>query len=342
MADTPVLSKITLSGTTYDLKDAHARELLENLSGAIHYRGVTTTALEDGDTTNPITIDNKSYTAVSGDVVIYQTEGTEGLEFLFNGTKWNEFGSTGSLKALAFKDTASGNISATDSGHTHTYDKTSKTHSVTQGTVSASGSFTPAGSITTGTGTANYTPAGTNASSAVSLTGGETKKLVTTNLRGVSGTTSVPGSPTVATDTASKITAWSAGTMFSASVSGETLTLTPGTAPSMTYAEQAVVESYTEGTAVTVATADANATTVATGAVDASGAGATVATALPTGGTAAAQTFTGTGAELKFTGTQDTVSVSGTTSGVSVADHTQTSTNTGSGAAVITGTVTVS
>lgn len=342
MANTPVLSKITLSGTTYDLKDAYARELLENLTGAIHYRGVTSTALEDGDTTNPITIDNKSYTAESGDVVIYQATGAPGLEFIFDGTKWNEFGSTGSLKALAFKDTASGNISATDSGHTHTYTKTSKTHSVTQGSVSASGNYTPTGTIGTGTGTANYTPEGSNASSSVTLTGGETKKLATTTLRGVSGTTSVPGTPTVESDTASKITAWSAGTMFNASVSGETLTLTPGTAPSMTYSEQPVVESYAAGTAVTVATADAEATTVATGGVTTSGAGATVCTALHTGGTAAAQTFTGTGAELKFTGTQGTVNVSGTTSGVAVADHTQTTEDTGSGAAVITGTVTVS
>ena len=52
-----------------------------------HYKGTTTTALENGSTTNPITIDGESYTAVFGDVVVYGY-----TEFVFDGTAWSEFG----------------------------------------------------------------------------------------------------------------------------------------------------------------------------------------------------------------------------------------------------------
>lgn len=101
------ISKITLpSGTTYNLKDATARAAIESFksstTGAMHYIGITMTALSNGSTTNPIKIDNADVTAKSGDVTIYGE-----LEFVWNGTKWDEFGSTGSLKALAFKDSAS-------------------------------------------------------------------------------------------------------------------------------------------------------------------------------------------------------------------------------------------
>ena len=53
----------------------------------VHFRGSTTTALTDGATTNPITIDGSSYTAVMGDMVIHSNK-----EFLFDGTSWHEMG----------------------------------------------------------------------------------------------------------------------------------------------------------------------------------------------------------------------------------------------------------
>ena len=52
-----------------------------------HYKGTTTTAIENGSTTNPITIDGESYTAVFGDIVVYGY-----TEFVFDGTTWSEFG----------------------------------------------------------------------------------------------------------------------------------------------------------------------------------------------------------------------------------------------------------
>lgn len=138
------------------------------LTTGIHYKGYTTTPLVDGSTVNPIIINGASYTAVVGDMVIYNsnvyeeatvtastfaTDGTftdsadgylytksgstytkvisgsydsnetyylvdriEGLEFVYDGTYWNEFGSTGTLKAMAFADTASGSSSVSVSG----------------------------------------------------------------------------------------------------------------------------------------------------------------------------------------------------------------------------------
>lgn len=101
MAD---ISRITLpSGTTYEIKDAVARM---NQSGAMHYLGITSTAITDGSTTATITIDSQTVTLGTSDagaVVIYGER-----EYVWNGSKWQEFGSTGSLKALAFKDSASG------------------------------------------------------------------------------------------------------------------------------------------------------------------------------------------------------------------------------------------
>ena len=55
--------------------------------GGCTYRGTTTTAISNGSTTNPITIDGESYTAVFGDVVVYGY-----TEFVFDGTTWSEFG----------------------------------------------------------------------------------------------------------------------------------------------------------------------------------------------------------------------------------------------------------
>lgn len=109
MAD---ISKITLpSGTTYDLKDTTAREQINSIkstvTGQMHYAGVTTTALANGSTTKPIQIGGANYTQSNGDVVIY---GEEEFVWSDSDSKWHEFGSTGSLKGLAFKDSASGSV----------------------------------------------------------------------------------------------------------------------------------------------------------------------------------------------------------------------------------------
>lgn len=64
--------------------------------GGIILVGETTTQLVDNATTNPITVDGQSYTAQPNDAVIYGNK-----EFLFDGTKWHEFGD---LSGLSSKD----------------------------------------------------------------------------------------------------------------------------------------------------------------------------------------------------------------------------------------------
>jgi hypothetical protein len=101
--DKKYLSKIVNGTDTLYIKDEEAREALSGLTSAMHYVGVTTTALVDGSTTSTIVIDGENHQAASGDVVIYGE-----LELVWSGSKWQELGSTGSIKALAFKDNADG------------------------------------------------------------------------------------------------------------------------------------------------------------------------------------------------------------------------------------------
>lgn len=120
--DKKYLSKLTFGSQTYDLKDAEARldiiDIKASITGAMHYLGASSTAIADGDATGPWTIDGTTYIASgtpaegqvllkAGDVATYGE-----LEFIWGGAspKWHEYGSTGSLKALAFKDSASGNV----------------------------------------------------------------------------------------------------------------------------------------------------------------------------------------------------------------------------------------
>lgn len=130
MAD---ISEITLpSGATYDIKDATARHEINILkgsnTGAMHYAGVTTTALADGSNTSPIKINNADYMPLNGDVVIYNS-----LELVWSTSdnKWHEFGSTGSLKGLAFKDSASASYTPTGSVSAPTVEVAVNTASVT-------------------------------------------------------------------------------------------------------------------------------------------------------------------------------------------------------------------
>lgn len=126
MDDKKYLSKITLGSNTYDLKDAEARQSIadieSSITGAMHYLGASSTAIADGDKTGPWTIDGVVYIASgtptsgqvllkAGDVATYDN-GTKEMEFVWSGaaSEWREYGSTGSLKALAFKDSATGDV----------------------------------------------------------------------------------------------------------------------------------------------------------------------------------------------------------------------------------------
>lgn len=117
-----------------------------SLPSILKFIGTTTTSLTDGATTNPITIDEKSITAVSGNVVILS--GTD-QEFLWTGSAWEEFGN------------ASGH---SIKGHTHTI-----THQPA-GSISEV-AITPSGSVSqpTFTGTAATSQANSGTNQTVSL-----------------------------------------------------------------------------------------------------------------------------------------------------------------------------
>lgn len=107
---TTYMSKITLDvkvngeivPVEYTIKDAEAREMIEDLGHAVYWIGVTTTALTDGATTNPITVNSESVTARLGGMASY-----DGSEFVWNGSAWQELGKN-NFGALAFKSSASG------------------------------------------------------------------------------------------------------------------------------------------------------------------------------------------------------------------------------------------
>ena len=298
MAD---ISKIVLpSGSEYDIKDAGARALIAELQQYTEYLGVTSTALADGDTTNPIVIDGGEVTAKKGNVVNYGSK-----EFIFNGSAWQEFGDLSGLGALAFEDEATG--SYTPAGQVaapvFTGDEMTATGSVTaDGTVAApvftgtagsvsvkgtpagdisaqtftgdtmtsTGNFTPAGNITMGVdaeGTANYTPAGSVAAPVISVD----QAGATATVNSITDVGTLPSATMPVLDT---------------TVANETLTL-----------------SWTEGS-------------FSAGTLPTKGADQVVKTG-DASYTASAPAFSGTAVSLKgtFAGTQATVSVSGTPEG---------------------------
>lgn len=98
----PVNVEGTIQNIEYTIKDAEARQMIEDLGHVLYWIGVTTDALADGATTNPITINGESVTAELGGMASYG-----GSEFVWNGTAWQEMGKN-NFGALAFKSSASG------------------------------------------------------------------------------------------------------------------------------------------------------------------------------------------------------------------------------------------
>lgn len=291
------IKKITLpSGTTYDLVDQGARDLIDELSAYTAYLGVTTTALTDGATTNPIKINNENVTAKTGNIVNYGS-----AEFIFNGTAWQLFGDLSGLGDLAFKDSATGSFTPHGSVTVTTNGTSNKTATVAPAS-SGSATYTPAGTVSqptfTGsslTSTGSFTPSGsvtvsTNATANKTATVSSTTGTATYTPAGTVSTPTITVTPSTAT--VNSITAVGTLPTFTATVANETLTLgfSQGTLP-------------TKGSNQTVVTGISSATS-------------------------SQPTFTGTGARLvtgnipvpssysaSFTGTAGDVSVSGTPSG---------------------------
>lgn len=239
MAD---ISTITLlNGRTYGIKDPVARSIT---AGAITIVGKTTTTIEDDSSVNPIIISGESYTARANDAVFFGKK-----EFVFDGTKWHEFGDMTGLGDLARKDSASG--SYTPAG-------TVSQSQFTGAQMTSTGKFTPSGSISASeSNSGNFQPAGTVTAPNITLqTAGTTAT--------VNSIVSVGTLPTLTMD-------------VDELSENLTISFSAGTLP-------------VKGDSVVVKTGDASYL-------------------------ASVPVFTGSKVQMEFTGTEGNVSVSGTTSG---------------------------
>ena len=98
----PVNVNGTITNVEFTIKDAEARQAIEALGNALYWIGVTTTALSEGATTNPISVNGEDVTAKLGGLASYN-----GMEYAWNGSAWQGMGPN-NLGALAYKNTASG------------------------------------------------------------------------------------------------------------------------------------------------------------------------------------------------------------------------------------------
>lgn len=94
---------------TLDIEDATARQAIAGLSSSMKWVGVTTSVLTDGATTDPIVINGSNHTCEIGDVAQY-----DGTEFAWNGSAWQELG-RGDFGTLAYKNSASGSFTPSGS-----------------------------------------------------------------------------------------------------------------------------------------------------------------------------------------------------------------------------------
>lgn len=228
----PDISQIKLpSGSVYNIKDQGARDLIAALESSTGFLGVTTTAISEGSTTNPIMINGTSTTAKIGNIVTYGSK-----EFIFNyENKWQEFGDLSSLGALAFKDNASGSYKPEGTVSKPTFTGSESAVTVTA-TTNTSGNYQPAGTVSkptfTGasmTSTGTFTPAGD-----VTVTTKSTTNKTATVAPAASGeATYTPGgtvgTPTITvtpnTATVNSITDVGSLPTFGATVEDELLTL---------------------------------------------------------------------------------------------------------------------
>lgn len=243
MADISVIQ--LPSGSSYNIKDAWARQAIEGLGNPTHFLGASSTAITDGGTQKP-TINNVEVTPNAGDIVVYNNG-----EFIWGGSAWIELGDLSGLGDLAYKDSASGSITPTGTVSKPTFtgsssnvtitaaDNTSgnyqpkgtvskPTFSGTAATISSSATYTPAGSVSL-TKTNKTTTVSAASSGTTTYTPGGTVGTPTISVKTAGSTTTIknPTSKTVVTDmsVAEPSATAASGALAYYSVSGETLTL---------------------------------------------------------------------------------------------------------------------
>lgn len=134
------ISIVSVGGVNYEVKDAWAREAIEGLGNPTHFLGETTSNIQDGQDLNPIVINGEDVTAQAGDIVVHAN-----AEFIYSGNAWVELGDLSGLGALAYKNNASGTVTATGTVSQPNFSGSEMT---------STGTFTPAGDVTLSGGTA--------------------------------------------------------------------------------------------------------------------------------------------------------------------------------------------
>lgn len=161
MPDNLYISKVRLPGSKeqYLIKDAEARQMIQDLGSPMHFVGKfdTLPPVADYESGDVCVVANKEY-------ILVDLDGTK---------SWEEFGDLGDLGQLAYADTASAEYQPAGSVTTEFTPAGQVTVEVAQvsGTISqptftgtaftATSNFTPEGTISVGEGAANYTPEGT-------------------------------------------------------------------------------------------------------------------------------------------------------------------------------------
>lgn len=231
--DKKYLSKIVQGSNTLYIKDAEAQEAIASIqssvTGGMHYIGETSTVLTDGASTATLTPKSENAMSkttgfVAGDIVIYGE-----LEFVWNGSVWHEFGSTGSLKSLAFVDSATGSVTAagSNSASAVTFNGTTDANfvtgvnddavapSFTEGAFSAGTlpSFTE-GAFSTGTlPSLGEASTGTFATEGVTATYSESSETLTLDSASTSSAVTAQGTFNAGTLPSKVADTWSAGTL---------------------------------------------------------------------------------------------------------------------------------
>lgn len=254
MAD---ISKISLDGTVYNIKDSVARNAIVN---TLKFKGITTVALTNEGTQVPTDIYGPKATAADirvGDLVVHDKAEYVWIEKKSGETSTKQWCLLDALNAyggLASKDIAEGD---TSSNGLHKHSVTVQTYTGAASTFS--GKYTPAGTVTLTAAADGVKTSGTVSAPTIKLAGGSTSKLKTATAKGVTGTgeavTSVSlNNPTLTTGTATFVT----GETVSAPTDGividapKSAALTDASATSTSVVTNAAYTAATETLALTI------------------------------------------------------------------------------------------
>lgn len=354
----PDISKITLpSGNSYDIKDTTARQMISGgISYIIAWDGTSTPVVGDIPAGVKVKYNGTTYTGIlsadsaeAGAFYLVKSSSTPSGETLDIYDEYVPIGTTGSKTWEKLGDTqlnlsdvvtnvelsksttnfvtgyaspTTDNVIGADATFTVTQPTITVTPTTTNVKATASGANTAWNSKDQVSAVTGYSSVSTD-SFVTSVSADTTKKLVTTTVTGVSGSTT----SSKATAAASQTTATGSGTTSTTntdwlkgiSVSSETLIIGAATLNTQTTTQYTFSD-------VTVPIAAGTATTVATGSVTTGGSGAAIVTNVTIGSTATAITSLGTpstkdviGASATFTITQPTIALaSGATAGTGV------------------------